>query len=213
MSTAADSTDPSRGLPLAEALSGRTAGEGGDGSIGPGGAGPGAESSAQDALGEAPTTRRARRQRPQQTPAQRALGLLVRREHSRKELTRKLACRGVEVDAAMAAVERLAAEGWQDDARFAEGLVRGRAAAGYGPLYIKAELGTHGLDGELIARAMESYEGDWDEVARDLVCRRYGPCGPVDLAQRRKAADLLARRGFAGDSIRHATRFDPDEDA
>ena len=31
------------------------------------------------------------------------------------------------------------------------------------------------------------------------------------LAQRRKAADLLARRGFSTDSIRAATRFDPDE--
>ncbi|MDW7600764.1 recombination regulator RecX, partial [Stenotrophomonas maltophilia] len=29
--------------------------------------------------------------------------------------------------------------------------------------------------------------------------------------QRRKAADLLARRGFDGDSIRRATRYDPDD--
>ena len=38
-----------------------------------------------------------------------------------------------------------------------------------------------------------------------------GEAGPQDLTQRRKAADLLARRGFDGDSIRRATRYDPDD--
>ena len=152
-----------------------------------------------------------RKSRPQPTPVQRALGLLVRREHSRRELTRKLTSRGVEADEAAAAVERLAGDGWQDDTRFAASLVRSRAASGYGPLYIRAELGTHGLGSEAVAAALETFEGDWTEVARDLVRRRYGEAGPADLAQRRKAADLLARRGFDGDSIRRATRFDPDD--
>lgn len=56
--------------------------------------------------------------------------------------------------------------------------------------------------------ALATFEGDWTENARDLVRRRFGEAGPVDLAQRRKAADLLARRGFDGSSIRAATRFD-----
>jgi len=161
-----------------------------------------------DGASDAPARRRGR---APLTPVQRALGLLVRREHSRKELTRKLAARGVEADAAAAAVERLAGEGWQDDTRFAEGLVRGRAGAGYGPLYIRAELATHGLGSDAVVAALATYEGDWVEVARDLLRRRFGEAGPVDLAQRRKAADLLARRGFDGDSIRAASRFDPDD--
>jgi regulatory protein len=33
----------------------------------------------------------------------------------------------------------------------------------------------------------------------------------LDRAQQRKAAELLIRRGFGGDQIRAATRFDPDE--
>lgn len=152
-----------------------------------------------------------RKPRTPPTPVQRALGLLVRREHSRRELTRKLTARGVEEDEAASAVERLAGEGWQDDARFAEFLVRSRANAGYGPLYVRAELGTHGLGSELVAAAMEAFEGDWTDIARDLVRRRFGPAGPIDLAQRRKAADLLARRGFDGDAIRAATRWDPDD--
>lgn len=142
---------------------------------------------------------------------QRALGLLVRREHSRKELTRKLEARGVEASEAVSAVERLAGEGWQDDSRFADSLVRIRSRGGYGPLHIRAELGLHGLDSDAIATAMAGFEGDWTENARMLIRRRFGPEGPVDLAKRRKAADMLARRGFDGDSIRSATRFDPED--
>jgi len=159
---------------------------------------------------DAPAPRRKRRVQ-EQTPVQRALGLLVRREHSRKELTRKLQARGIENEAAEAAVTQLAEAGWQDDTRFAENLVRIRANTGYGPIHIRAELGTHGLDSEQIAAAMDTFEGDWTENARDLVCRRFGEAGPQELPQRRKAADLLARRGFPGDSIRLATRYDPED--
>jgi len=159
---------------------------------------------------DTPAPRRKRRI-SEQTPVQRALGLLVRREHSRKELTRKLQARGIETEAAVAAVDKLSEAGWQDDTRFAENLVRIRANTGYGPIHIRAELGTHGLDSEQIAAAMDTFEGDWTDNARELVCRRFGPSGPEELPQRRKAADLLARRGFDGDSIRRATRYDPDD--
>jgi regulatory protein len=153
-----------------------------------------------------------RRGKPQeQTPLQRALGLLTRREHSRKELTRKLTARGVEIEQAQAAVDRLAGEGWQDDSRFAEVLVRTRAGGGYGPLRIRAELATHGLDRDAIAVAMETFESDWTETACDLVRRRFGPVRPNDLAQQRKAAEFLARRGFDSASIRAAIRVDPDD--
>lgn len=156
---------------------------------------------------QAPAPKRGRRFK-EQTPVQRALGLLVRREHSKKELNRKLQARGIEPEAAQAAVERLAGEGWQDDVRFAASVVRNRASSGYGPLHIREELGTHGLDSDAVSAAMATFEGDWTENALDLIRRRFGEDGPVDLAQRRKAADLLARRGFDGNSIRLATRFD-----
>ena len=158
--------------------------------------------------GRGPGRRRAVRE---QTPTQRALGLLTRREHSRKELTRKLTSRGLEAGEVVAAVDRLAELGWQDDTRFAENLVRSRAATGYGPIRIRAELGTHGLDREAIARAMDSFEGDWSGNARDLVRRRFG-AALEDLAARRKAADFLLRRGFDSASVRAATRYDPDDE-
>lgn len=155
--------------------------------------------------------RRKRRERPPATALQRALGLLTRREHSRKELTRKLVSRGVDAAEVEAAVDKLSAAGWQDERRFAENLVRARAAAGYGPLHIRAELATHDLPSELRAKALESFEGDWMEVAVDVARRR---CGRIEDARlrERKAADLLIRRGFPADVARAAARSIPDGD-
>lgn len=142
---------------------------------------------------------------------QRAIGLLTRREHSRKELQRKLTSRGMDAGEVETAIDKLAGLGWQDDARFADSLVRSRANNGYGPLRIRAELGTHGLGSDAVARAMAAYDGDWLANARDLVRRRFGQALSQDPVLRRKAADFLLRRGYDGDSIRNATRFDPDD--
>ena len=155
---------------------------------------------------EASSSARNRRRRPEPSPTQRALGLLTRREHSRKELARKLVSRGVETDDAEAVIDKLTAAGWQDDARFAQSLLRSRVAAGYGPAWIRAELGTHGLGAEAVSAALASFEDDWTDVACELIHRRFGEAGRLDVAQRRKAADLLLRRGFSMEQVRVATR-------
>ncbi len=153
-----------------------------------------------------------RRGRPVQTPLQRALALLSRREHSRKELTLKLVTRGLDPTAVEEAVERLAAEGWQDDARFAESVVRARSESGHGPLRIRAELATHGLDDVAVETALGTFEGDWLELARDLVRRRLGHRGlEPGLPAQRKIADLLMRRGFPGDIVRTVSRLPLEE--
>lgn len=150
-----------------------------------------------------------KRKRPELTPAQRALALLVRREHSRPELTRKLRARGVPETEAAAAVEQMARAGWQDDVRFARSLARSRAATGYGPGWIRAELGSHGLEDAVVDTAFqalaEAGEDDWDGRARDLAQRRFGSVLDT-LAGQRKAADFLYRRGFDGECVRNAIR-------
>ena len=143
-----------------------------------------------------------KRKRQELTPLQRALALLVRREHSRKELTRKLAERGIESEAASAAVDRLTGDGWQSDSRFAEMLVRTRLASSQGPIRIRAELGSHGLDRDAIEAAMAAFDGNWRQIAQELASRRFGPDFVTDLARRRKAADFLYRRGFDGETVR-----------
>lgn len=137
---------------------------------------------------------------------QRALGLLVRREHSRKELTRKLKAKGVESGETAVALEKLARQDFQNDERFAAALARTRAGSGYGPMRIRAELATHGLSRELIDAALDACERDWPASARDLVARRYAGKNLSDPAVRRKAVDFLLRRGFEQKSAFAAAR-------
>ncbi len=152
-----------------------------------------------------------RRRRPELSPTQRALGLLTRREHSRVELTRKLTSRGVEPNDARAVIDKLANAGWQDDARFAELLVRSRANTGYGPVRIRAELATHALPAETIAAALERFEFEWSDNASDLLRRRHPAALSGDRKAQCKAADFLLRRGFGMDQVRAALRADADE--
>lgn len=150
----------------------------------------------------------ARRRRPPRadpTPIQRAFGLLTRREHSQFELERKLIQRGVPAADAQAVVVRLASEGWQSDARFAESLLRVRAGSGYGPAYVRAELANlHGLPADVVAAAMDEFEGDWTEIARELIHRRQPQALSGVEAARRKAMDYLLRRGFSMEQARAA---------
>jgi regulatory protein len=135
-------------------------------------------------------------ERPPIDPYQKALALLVRREHSRRELERKLADRGAEPAQSEDALDRMVELGFQDDGRFARALARTRAAAGYGPQRIRAELGTHALTSEQIAVALDACETDWPTAARKLVSRRYPGSKLSDPRQRRKAIEFLLRRGF-----------------
>lgn len=158
-------------------------------------------------------TMRSRRARPAVTPVQRAVGLLRRREHSRAELQRKLIARGVEDAQACQAVARVAEAGWQDDARFAEMLVRTRVASGYGPRYIEAELATHGIEGTSVAAAVaaafDAQSVDWTAQATELITRRFDRAALADVRIRRKAMDLLLRRGFAPDHCHAALQDEP----
>jgi regulatory protein len=137
---------------------------------------------------------------------QRALGLLVRREHSRQELSRKLKAKGVEPEEAAVALEKLARQDFQNDERFAAALARTRAAAGYGPVRIRSELSTHGLPRAAIEAALDACERDWPASARALVIRRYAGKNLADPALRRKAIDFLLRRGFEQKSAFAAVR-------
>lgn len=153
--------------------------------------------------------------RPGRTPPdayQKALELLVRREHSRRDLKRKLGLKGADPEAAAAAVEKLAGLGYQDDNRFAASFARDRASAGYGPVRIRQELAVHGLDQDQVEVALAACERDWPELARTQIARRYRPAELEDPARRRKAVDFLLRRGFDQGSAWAAVRHCPDDE-
>ena len=138
--------------------------------------------------------------KPPIDPKAQAIKLLARREHSAKELRRKLKARGVSDDEAAAAIEGIAAEGWQSDARYAEMLVRTRVAGGYGPVRIEAELEQAGLPGEAIRAALDESGVDWREQAREAHAKKFGAL-PATSAERAKQWRFLAGRGFDASQI------------
>jgi len=143
-----------------------------------------------------------------------AFGLLVRREHSRRELDRKLRQGGYDRDEAEAALARLGEQHYQDDARFAEVLVRSRIAQGYGPARLRAELKSHGLPDARIRDWLEAAEADWEALAAEQLRRRYGaPSRPLDAADARRRAQFLLRRGFSAATVRRVTHADVDDAA
>lgn len=144
-------------------------------------------------------------------PNLKAMELLVRREHSRRDLKRKLGLRGITPEAAEAAVEKLAGLGYQDDDRFASSFARDRAASGYGPVRIRQELAGHGLGQDQVEAALASCENDWAATARSLVEKRFRPEQLADPARRRKAMDFLLRRGFDHACTHSAVRARPED--
>lgn len=133
-------------------------------------------------------------------PKLQALKLLARREHSARELKRKLKARGIADDEADAAVAHATAEGWQADSRYAEMLVRARAAGGYGPVRIAAELQVAGVPADTIRAALGAAGVDWRELARQQHSRKFG-ARPRSAAERAKQYRYLQGRGFDGSQI------------
>ncbi|MGH6962629.1 MAG: regulatory protein RecX [Dongiaceae bacterium] len=133
-------------------------------------------------------------------PKTQALKLLARREHSARELKRKLTARGISADDAASAVARAAAEGWQDDSRYAEMLVRTRVAGGYGPVRIEAELEVAGVPSEQIRAALDGAGVDWREQAAAVHAKKFGR-PPKSSAERAKQYRYLQSRGFDSGQI------------
>lgn len=140
-----------------------------------------------------------------------ALGLLARREQSKRELRRKLDQRGYAGEEAEAALERLGEQHYQDDERFAGMLLRNRAGQGYGPLRIRMELKTHGLPELTIRQLLDEAEVDWEASAATQLRRRYGGKAGADHAERARRVQFLLRRGFSTATVMHVTHAEVDD--
>ena len=150
-------------------------------------------------------------ERPKPSAYNKALGLLARREHSRRELRQKLDRGGYARDEASDALDRLGEQHYQDDERFAEALIRNRASQGYGPMRLRAELKSHGLSDARIRSLLDAAEIDWGESAAAQLRRRYGAGGSADPAERARRAQFLLRRGFPAATVRDVTHAEVDD--
>lgn len=130
---------------------------------------------------------------------QKAVQLLGSRPHFRRELQAKLAQRGFPPEEIEEALDRLAAQGWLDDAKTAAGFVEHRLEKNSeGRLRLRAELEKRGAPPEAVEQALASVPEDDLEPAREAAARweRSHPRGePAALARH------LARKGFSRRAI------------
>ncbi len=141
-----------------------------------------------------------------------ALALLARREHSRRELTRKLGTRGFPESVIAPVLDELERSGSLADARFTDSFVRSRVAKGQGPQRIRADLAQRGIADTEADEALRGSEVDWRATIRAVRRKKFGAELPADYAERARQARFLQYRGFSSEQIRAALELDADSD-
>lgn len=141
----------------------------------------------------------------------RALKLLAGREHSRRELERKLAAHEQEPGELKSALDELQQRGFIDEQRVVDSLLHRRSAR-LGAGRIQQELQAKGLDAERIAVAVASLKATEVARARDVWRKKFGVL-PADAAQRGRQTRFLLARGFSGEAVRRVLAWDPEEDS
>jgi len=120
---------------------------------------------------------------------------LARREHTRAELTRKLAEHAADPAELESVLDDFERRGWLSEKRVVEQVVHARRSR-YGARRIERDLRAKGVSGEAVASAMSGLkEGELD-AARDVWRRKFGGRVPRTPADRAKQARFLQGRGF-----------------
>lgn len=146
----------------------------------------------------------------------RAIRILAMRDHSEKELRRKLVAplltkNGPEpIDAPPEEVDRVVAwcqeSNYLDDARFTRQFIASRSRKGYGPARIRQELNQKGIGRTDIDQAMYDCDIDWLALARDQAQRKYGEPLPTVFAEKVKVQRFLLNRGYLMEDIQQIWR-------
>lgn len=129
----------------------------------------------------------------------RSLSILERREHSRRELSKKLLARGCPEELASFLVDRCVERGFIDEERYALRFVQVKMESGWGEKRIRYELCKRGLDEGVISQAcllfdFEDVKESQNALAVELATKK--------VAQGRGFASVcrfLAGRGFSSE--------------
>jgi regulatory protein len=133
----------------------------------------------------------------------RALRYLVRREHSRAELARKLAPHAESQEAVEALLDSLLSRKQLSDERFAEERARSLSRK-YGPAKIRHDLKARGISDEIVDRLSGGGEL---ERAKAILERKYR-APATNREETAKRARFLQGRGFSYDVIRSVLKAD-----
>lgn len=137
---------------------------------------------------------------PQPTADQlwsKVLGWQSRREHSRAELTGKLAALGADASQIDTVLVRLGELGLQNDDRFADMLVRSQLRRGRGQRVIRQTLQQRGIASDHPALAWQTADVDWVAQARELLVRRFGESLSGEPRDKARQVRFLQYRGYS----------------
>jgi regulatory protein len=130
------------------------------------------------------------------------MDMLARREHSERELSRKLASRGYDEAVIGDTIEGLVTDGLLSNDRFVESFIHSRYQRGQGPLKIRAELRERGIDDAAIDNCLEAYADRWRELVGQVREKKFGASLPGDFRERSRQMRFLQQRGFDAEQIR-----------
>ena len=138
----------------------------------------------------------------------RALRLLSQREHSRKELERKLAQHEQVPGELAKALDELQARDFINDDRAMESVVHRRSGK-LGAARVKQELAAKGLSGEAVTQAMAALKETELPRAQEVWRKKFGQA-PRNEAERAKQVRFLITRGFAAEVVRKVVKGEVD---
>lgn len=134
----------------------------------------------------------------------RAANILSARPLSRRELEKRLVEKGETPAHAASAADYMEHLGYLNDGEYAKTLSRYYSAKGYGPRRIRDELYRRGVPREFWDEALEGLEEPDETIDRFLARKLKNWTG--DRKELKRAADALARRGYAWSDISDALR-------
>ncbi len=135
-----------------------------------------------------------------------AIRLLSRREHSSKELKRKLLEREFDSHTIDNTLISLQDENLQSDDRFAECYVRSKVQKGVGPVRLRRDLREHEICDEMIDCYL--HDQQWRQLAVEVRRKRFGSALPESFEERAKQMRFLQYRGFSSEQINAAMKHD-----
>ena len=127
-----------------------------------------------------------------------ALKMLIRREHSQLELSKKLKLKGFKDTDIKNSIDLLIEQRYQSDERFSEAFILMRYNQGKGPVIISSELKKRGIENFNLSIF------DWFELAKEVREKKFGKNLPSDYKTQAKQKRFLKSRGFDFDQINNA---------
>ena len=127
-----------------------------------------------------------------------ALKMLMRREHSKLELSQKLQAKGFDIVDVNSSISKLVQQNYQSDDRFSEGFILMRFNQGKGPVKIASELKMRGID------TFDLSIFDWFKLAKEIRQRKFGDASTLDYKEMAKQKRFLQSSGFNLDQINQA---------